>query len=285
MSWNDALRPIQDDGLPTSEVGPWMEDKHKLLLHYASLFLRAMRNKWDVLAYLDLFAGPGQCRIRGASKCYRSSPTAILSIPEIFDRYVFCEADPSHSEALRTRVQRDAPGRRVTVLSGDANARVDDVLAQIPVGNKGSRVLSFCFLDPYQVSNVKFRTIETLAARYMDFLVLIPSGMDAHRNEQNYIKPSNTSLDDFLGNREWRQRWGAEKNLGHRFEEFVVKEFGRSMARLRYIDPGAENTAIIRSRDKNLLLYRLVLYSRNKLGAKFWKESRIYTDPQRSWDF
>ena len=119
----------------------------------------------------------------------------------------------------------------------------------------------------------------------MDFLVLIPSGMDANRNVQHYMRDSNTTLDDFLGTSDWRARWPISQSQGQTFETFVVEEFGRSMKALDYIDPGLENTAVVRSQDKNLLLYRLVLYSRNKLGTKFWTESRKYTDPQLGLDF
>ena len=69
------------------------------------------------------------------------------------------------------------------------------------------------------------------------------------------------------------------------FETFVVSEFGRSMHVLKYIDPGLENTVPIRSQDKNLLLYRLALYSRNQLGTKFWSEAKKYATPQIGLDF
>jgi len=42
---------------------------------------------------------------------------------------------------------------------------------------------------------------------------------------------------------------------------------------------------MIRSDDKNLRLYRLALYSKNKLGPKFWKETTKYSDPQTGFEF
>jgi hypothetical protein len=52
------------------------------------------------------------------------------------------------------------------------------------------------------ISNAEFAflTIEALAQRFMDFLVLIPSSMDANRNEQNYVQPRNKTLEKFVGN-------------------------------------------------------------------------------------
>jgi three-Cys-motif partner protein len=146
-------------------------------------------------------------------------------------------------------------------------------------------VLGFCFLDPFQMQNLHFSTIRSLSQRFMDFLVLIPSSMDAHRNEQHYIRPGSTTLENFVGNPDWRVRWAKEKAAGKLFENFVVEEFGRSMQTLGYIDPGIKEAIMIRSDDRNLRLYRLALYSKHKLGPKFWKETKRYSDPQRVFGF
>ena len=119
----------------------------------------------------------------------------------------------------------------------------------------------------------------------MDFLVLIPSSMDANRNEQNYLKPRSKTLENFLGNPDWRRRWGRERASGKSFEHFVVEEFGRSMQTLGYIDPGLKEAIMIRSDEKNLPLYRLTLYSKHQLGSKFWKETKKYSDPQTGFEF
>ncbi len=76
-----------------------------------------------------------------------------------------------------------------------------------------------------------------------------------------------------------------EKATGKSFENFVVEEFGRSMQKLGYIDPGVKEALLIRSDEKNLPLYRLALYSKHKLGPKFWKETKKYSDPQTGFRF
>src|SRR5262245_13158202 len=119
----------------------------------------------------------------------------------------------------------------------------------------------------------------------MDFLVLIPSSMDANRNERYYIQPRNKTIDNFVGGPEWRVRWSKEKMSGKSFENFVVEEFGRAMQGLNYIDPGLKEAIMIRSDDKNLPLYRLALYSKHKLGPKFWKETKRYSNPQTGFEF
>ena len=146
-------------------------------------------------------------------------------------------------------------------------------------------MLSFCFLDPYRMNDLKFTTIERLSERRMDFLVLIPSGMDANRNEHVYSRDDKHVLDEFLGDTSWRTRWTRDDPDRETFEKFVVQEFSKSMARLGYIAPHINDTATIHSHDKNLLLYRLALYSKHPLGDKFWKQARKYADPQMGMDF
>ena len=49
----------QDDGLYIPEVGEWSSDKHYYLGRYMDAFTTSMRDKWQGLHYIDLFAGAG----------------------------------------------------------------------------------------------------------------------------------------------------------------------------------------------------------------------------------
>ena len=235
--------------------------------------------------YIDLFAGSGRSKIRGTTRIVNASPLLILDLPEVFDHYIFCEGETINAQALETRCQRDFPDRKVTVVAGDANASVDRVMKQMPQPGKNYKMLGFCFLDPFHMQNLHFSTIRSLSQRFMDFLVLIPSSMDANRNERHYVSSQNKTVENFAGNADWRIRWDKEKLTGKSFEHFVVEEFGCSMQALGYIDPGLQEAIMIRSDEKNLPLYRLALYSKNKLGPKFWKEAKKYSDPQTGFEF
>jgi three-Cys-motif partner protein len=281
----EPSKSLDDDGLPTQEIGSWGEEKYRHVQLYASLFVKSMRTKWDALVYLDLFAGSGRSRIRGTRRIVSASPLLILGMPEKFDKYIFCEEDKKFAEALETRCRRDFPNKDVRVFTGNANASVENIIAEMPRPGKSHKVLGFCFLDPYQMKNLCFSTIEALSKRFMDFLVLIPLSMDANRNEQNYLQLQNKTLENFVGSPDWRSRWSKEKVAGKSFENFVVEEFGRSMQKLHYFDPGLKEALLIRSDEKNLPLYRLTLYSKHRLGAKFWKETKKYSNPQTGFEF
>jgi hypothetical protein len=85
----------QDDGLPIMKVGAWAREKYIRVWMYEHLFATGMKNKWNQRVYVDLFAGPGLSRIRRTSDILYGSPLLALTLPDRFDRYVFCEKNPA----------------------------------------------------------------------------------------------------------------------------------------------------------------------------------------------
>jgi hypothetical protein len=140
-------------------------------------------------------------------------------------------------------------------------------------------------VDPFAVGDLQFATIERLAERFIDFLVLVPSGTDANRNQERLRKSDHSILDTFLGHSEWWSRWEdrSRSGIGISFGTFVVEEFGRSMERLRYRYDGPGEEVVVR--DGGRVLYHLSLYSRNPLGQKFWSQAARYSNDQLGLDF
>jgi three-Cys-motif partner protein len=273
----DPLPTLEDDGLYTPEVGDWAERKYLLISYYAEMFSTSMKDKWGQRVYIDPFAGAGRGRIKGTSRVIPTSALLALDVRNPFDRYIFCDSDPECVGALRERVLCSHPDRDVRYLTGDANQLVEAVLGKIPRGTTGASVLSFCMLDPCNLSNLKFRLIERLSATRVDFLVLIPSYMDAHRNEKLYSGPDNTTVAEFIGNENWR---GARRQARGDFGTFIVDQFGLSMKRLGFIYNGLGEEVVIYLPEKNRQLYHLAFYSRSKLAMRLWREARKYSTPQ-----
>lgn len=269
----DPLPTLPDDGLATPDVGVWAEEKYQLVRYYADIFSRAMAKRWS-LAYVDLFAAAGHARIRDSGRIIPASPILVLDLPTPFQKYVYSELDEANAMALETRSARHAPKRDVAVVRGDTNANIGEIVSRI-----SPQALTFCFADPFKLENLRFGTIKALAAaRRIDFLVLLASGMDANRNEAEYVKPANDVVGNFTGASDWRERWPHDKlNFG----DFVADEFGRAMKTLGYKYEGLAATKVI-TNTKNAPLYRLAFFSRSDLGMKFWYESLKYTNPQRS---
>lgn len=283
MKITDDYPPKSDDGLLVEDVHAWAEEKYRLVQHYSSLFCKSMRRKWESLVYIDLFSGPGRSRI-DHKRIIDAVPLLVTNTDCLYDKYIFCDVSVEKCDALKQRIERQAITTNFEILNGDANVVSQDILRLIPPHNRQHRVLGFCFIDPYKIANLQFETIRTLSNRFIDFLVLIPTGMDANRNESQYTKPKNKKLDVFLGASDWRREWRIAKAQGESFEPFVAKQFSKNMQRLGYLDPGFENMKPVMSVEKNLLLYRLALYSKHPLGTKFWKDTVEYTQLQRRLD-
>jgi len=241
-----------------------------------------MKKKWECRVGIDLFAGAGRARIRGSKRIVEASPLQALGVTDPFDRYIFCELDPEKLAALQQRVSSKYPTRDVTYVVGDSNQNVDTVLSHIPQYRFGFRVLSFCFVDPFNVANLKFETISKLAdgGRKIDFLVLIPTGMDAQRNWER----ESGSYGEFLGNTNWRAVWERERRTDPSFANFFVNEFARSMVRIGYRWEGIASTEVIKNK-KRSPLYRLAFFSRNELGSQFWDICRETTATQAKLPF
>jgi three-Cys-motif partner protein len=242
------LPKLEDDGLSAPEIGKWGEDKYRLVANYAQLFAQSMRQKWDTLIYVDLFAGSGRSRIRGTTRIVPASPLLVLRNPASFSRYIFCEMNREKADALRSRVQAAQTDRDVRIIVGDANACVADILRAIPADG----TLCFCFADPFALSNLHFETIRGLSKRRADHLILIPTGMDANRNiDQHYSKETNRILDDFLGDDHWRPAWKAARSQRLSADLFLLREFNGRMRSMEYLEPETDQTHLIQSDEKN----------------------------------
>jgi len=280
---DDAI--AHDDGLIAPEVGAWVEEKHRLVSLYSTLFSSSMKAKWSKRIYVELYAGAGYSRIRGTSKFVLGSPILALKVNDPFDKYVFCEERANKLEALRVRATQIAPHADIAYVKGDCNKRTSEILAEIPRGSAGDTALSLCFADPFDIG-LEFETIRVLAnARYVDFLVLLALGMDANRNYEHYLKEDADKVDKFLGSESWRERWATAQWDAVRFTRFLADEFTKSMATLGYIPPPHYTMKEVRSHEKNLALYRLALFSRHERAYKFWDQVLKYsTDQTTFWD-
>lgn len=278
------LPVLEDDGLITPDVGFWSEKKYRLVQNYAAMFAASMKGKWDHLVYVDLFAGAGRSLLRDSNRIVAASPLLALDIPSPFTRYIFCELDEEKIAALQQRVSRDFRQHDVRFLHGDANSLVDGILAQMPYPHRGCKVLGFCFADPYNLENLRFDTIRQLAQRYFDFLVLIPTGMDARRNIPIYETKPGSKLDAFLGTADWREVWREAQKGGKGAELFLTRYYSERMASLGYIPTEPQETVAMRN-EKNSTIYRFGFYSRHNLAKKFWQQVKKYSDDQLDFGF
>jgi three-Cys-motif partner protein len=275
---------VADDGMFCAEVGDWAEEKHSVVSLYAKLFSTGMKDKWNERVYIELYAGSGFAKIRHTSRVIAGSPIRALIVEHPFDKYIFCERQPRELGALKKRVGRMAPARKVEYVPGNCNERVDDILAKIPAHSTNHRVLSLCFVDPFDIG-IKFETLRKLSERRIDFLVLLALYMDANKNIENYVKEEAVKIDEFLGSRTWRTDWKVRQRQGIAFPQFLAEEFSSSMQTLGYKPQPFYKMKAIRMPERNVRLYRLALFSRHSRAYSFWDEVLKYSTPQTAFEF
>ncbi len=276
----DNMR-VEDDGLVCPEVGPWAEDKYRMISLYDTLFSKGMRNKWGKRVYIDLYAGSGFGRIKGTSTVLKGSPILALTVPDPFDKYIFCEESEELLSVLRKRTERIAPTASVDYVLGDCDEQIDKICSLIPQYSSTQTVLSLCFVDPFDFG-IKHKTVRKLSEFYIDFLVLLAIGMDATRNYDHYVGGASTKIDEALGNKDWRERW-KQFARKEEFRRFLAQEFARSMESLQYLPQ--EQYQMKEVRTANRSLYHLALFSRNVRAFKFWQEVLKYALDQQSFRF
>ena len=271
---------IDDDGLILPDVGDWAGKKYRFIETYLEIFSAGMKKKWGKRVYVDVCSGAGLARLRDRGEIVKASPMLAMSQKAAFDLCVFADADKEKLDALAKRASREFPNREIRLVQGDCNENVRAILRSIPEDRPGSGVLTLCLVDPYKIRDIAFSTIAALATRRMDFLVVVPTYMDANRNLETYVQNDDDSIGGFTGAADWRTRWmGREDEYGS-FGDFVMREFARSMVSLGYLPTEMENTKVIRSSKKNLPLYHLAFFSKHKTGKKFWLEALKYGDNQ-----
>jgi three-Cys-motif partner protein len=135
------------------------------------------------------------------------------------------------------------------------------------------------------LENLKFRTIKEISDHiYVDVFVLIPSFMDAKRNQEIYLKTDNITIDEFLGDNTWRDKWGTKSAEGRKFGAFVMNEFGEQMKKIGYLYDGLSDAETICESGTKRALYHLCLFSKHAKGKQFWQDAMKYTDDQTELD-
>ena len=275
-----AETTFPDDGLPVSPVGSWSEDKYRRLQTYAQMFSTGMKNRWPNRIYIDLFAGPGMVVEKASKRRLLGSPLLALTIPDPFTRYIFCDENREHADALMKRCQVRAPNADVHILALNANSEIQRVIELIPPYSKTSGVLTFCFVDPFDLG-IHFSSIRQLAQnRSIDFLILLALNMDANRNWETYCRPENKKIEAFLGRPTWRDDWREAEKIGKNRVLFLAEQYLKSMREIGYLHATLDDLVCVNVPDNNMRLYYLAFFSKSERGHDFWRKARSSSTDQ-----
>lgn len=264
------------DNLPARVVGDWSEDKHYYLKHYIEIFETGMYKKWASRAYIDLFAGPGVCKLRDAGRITDGSPLIALRAAQPFTQYFFSDLDARAIAALKKRCEPFKDKADINIFQKDCNEVAVEIAAKI-----GSNTLCLAFLDPTGL-DLKLSALKTLTdGKKMDLIIHFPHGTTIKRNIEKFYAKDKSKMDDFFGGTEWRPIY--ERNPGNLTGELLAL-YQAKLARIGYtMDP---DQAVLIKNSQNVPLYALLFASKNPKGNEFWKKiKQIESKGQRGLPF
>jgi len=256
------------DGLPIRPVGAWSKDKHHFLNRYIHAFTTSMKGKpaWSGLGYVDLFSGPGMCRLRETGEEIDGSPLLALGSSKPFDSLVFADISRDALHAIEERFKRRNAAIVPMTMPGDCNQNAPKIVSLLPRGH-----LHLAFLDPTSL-DIHFSTIRQLTAeRRVDLIVSFMDRIDLVRNiKKNYYPNSRSNLDMFLGEEvDWRREYDSLPNTDATHVSRLILELYQTQLReIGYTHFGD------RKRIAGAVPYYLLFFaSKHRLGADLWNRT------------
>lgn len=269
----DAVtRCRDDDGLYLPDIKRHSLQKIALHNRYAELFSTATKNSWPQRAYIGLYAGAGRARVHGTDEIVETSALAVLRQKDPFTHYIYVDNANACVAALRARIDALRPAATVTIIEGDVNERVDAAVAALPPYSPRKGLLSFCFIDPFDLQ-LHFATIKKLGERRIDLLVLLMLGVDARRNFASYYQdPASDRIGRFIDCLNWRTEYdqGHRRNVIH----FLMEKFDDAMVRVGFPSATEDLFHPVTAAGTSVLQYVLAFYSKSELGKKLWRATR-----------
>lgn len=270
----------EDDGLPMRKAGNWVAVKLDYVARYIDIFETAMRTKWPTRNYIDLFAGPGKCRVRQTGEVLLGSPLLALTTEHPFTGYFFVDRDPNQLSALQKRSRASTFHDRIQFSCGDSNVVVQEIAATILASDRRQHggtpsSLNLALLDQEGLE-LQWETIATLArVPKMDLIIYYPQMGIARYIKIAFQSEDETAVDRFFGDTEWRKIYQAQRG-GLWLHRRLIDHYKKKLQGLGYthVFQGDEHgyEPLIRNQGKNAPLYRLLFASKHALGHKFWRE-------------
>jgi three-Cys-motif partner protein len=263
---------IGSDGLPLRETGPWATDKYHYVGHYMHMFATGMKNLWKRRTYVDLFAGPGRCRVKRTGEELDGSP--LLALGCNFTSWLFVEKDPAYARALRDRCSKVKPDGGWRVLQGDCNEVVEEIRESLDVG-----CLALMVVDPYGMTNLRFETVRRITHdRRVDLIVTFPEEMSVRRNLWQWVRSSHCPLDDFMGAGEWRGALQRFRGAAlPRLERTLAAVYKQALQNIGYTYADTVDEIVTIRTPRNVPLYKLIFASKHGRGVDFWNKAVAIT--------
>jgi three-Cys-motif partner protein len=262
-------------------VGPWSEDKLRLLSKYLNAYTVIMQDQhWcrNGYHYIDAFAGTGRPRARDEERYVDGSPRIALTVPRPFRSYTFIEKSSWRVQKLQ-QLQEEFPDRDIRIREGDCNRIIVTDIAPHIRYERFNRGL--IFLDPFGM-DVEWSTIERIAeTRALEIFLNFPV-MALNRtvlpNDPNALTQAQIErMNRFWGSTDWRDDIYEEVPtlfgpVPMKIRSTTGERLGRLFKnRLEEVFPYVTEPLLM-TNSKNAPLYCLMLAGHNQQGAKIVQE-------------
>lgn len=269
------------DGFVARCGQPWALEKHKILKLYNHLLSEGMKNNFKNINYIDLFAGPGIYFNRKSGVEKFGSP--LIAINYNYSKIFLTDINEENCEALRFRTSNLKD--KVFIFNEDANLVTQEIRRNI-----SSNSINFCFVDPNNMGEFKFKTIVQISKyRRIDFLINFPYLGYRRSYKQLMAEDSeNKKIDEFFGTDEWRN---IENQLSEKKAVFranaLIDLYIRQLQKIGYkkaTDKERHQYIFPVYNSKKGLLYYLIFVSKHKRGYDFFRKMRRYAVNQQELD-
>jgi three-Cys-motif partner protein len=262
---------------PGREVGENLEqDEYGMLrrvvpphsiskLHYArrlaDITSRGMKDYWPQRVYIELFSGPGSCRVDGRTVGSQGSALLSMTIRSPFTQYHFVDINPEVIRSLEARSAKAVSSCTPYYYPQDCNAAIDSILPRLP-----ERFLGLAFIDPtgWQVHMETIRKLAT-ASDQMDLLFTFHSGQ-MRRVMHLERQPR---LDAYFGDGgAWREIYRSAPSYARTRQ--LADHYNGQLRGLGYLIAG-EMPLVKNSQGSPQ--YLLIYASRHRRGVDFWQKA------------
>lgn len=176
--------------------------------YYADIFLKVVKKQMENnmcggAVYVDLFAGSGLVKIKGAvsGDFLPGSALCATTLKRQFDYTVCVEKDPDRCASLKSHLGKVIEPDNFDIINGDCNSTIQHVVDLI--GRKVDNPIIFAFVDPEGIE-IKHPTLKALNDRFprCDFIVNVNTrglkrAIGKYASGDNVIK---VPIQEYMGN-------------------------------------------------------------------------------------
>ena len=255
---------IASDELPALEVAEHTKEKEFVIERIAGIFNAGMRNLWNRRYYIDPFAGPGVCLIKGTATEIDGSPIVAAKSRAKFTDYFLADKNPDCLDALEKRITRLALPEQTSVhyYQDDADMAVSRISKDLPPARNS---LGLAVFDPWGW-DFSFATIANLSERRrLDLVINFPIGYIKRNWEKELPK-----LDMFMNGTSYKEPFQAAMRRETPDEMPARVLLDSYTGELRGIGYEYIRDHVLVDNSRHRTLYCLIFASKHERGADFW---------------